>query len=162
MGFKSPVCESVKIMKIKINQILDYGNCEIARFRGKEAYVKSVSPRTGRFYKAGMADELAQHSKVLDSAMKVKNRVVQKQFTCLPREALSRRFRGFQSTQTTEAPIPAMGWARRDKESAKSILVVSESVSNRRRVTRPVKSAASGCGRRLEPKKRKQPEVGCE
>ena len=55
-----------------------------------------------------------------------------------------------------------MRWARRDKESAESILVVSESVSNRRRVTRPVKSAASGCGRRPEPKKRKQPEVICE
>ena len=95
MGFKSPVCESVKIMIIKINQILDYGNCEIARFRGKEAYVKSVSPRTGRFYKAGMADELAQHSKVLDSAMKVKNRVVQKQFTCFPGRSCLAASEGF-------------------------------------------------------------------
>ena len=67
---------------------LDYGNCEIARFRGKEAYVKDMSPRTGTVYKAGNADELAPHSEVLCSALKVKTGVVYRNNMLLPGEAL--------------------------------------------------------------------------
>jgi hypothetical protein len=46
---------------------LDCGNCEIARFHGKEADVKSVSPRTETCYQAAGMDELAQHSEVQSS-----------------------------------------------------------------------------------------------
>ena len=132
MGFKSPVCESVKIMKIEINQILDYGNCEIVRFRGKEAYVKSVSPRTERFYKAGMADELAQHSKVHDSAMKVKNRVVQRQFTRLPREALLPCYAGFNLPSKRSGSCSNV-WIQRQGVSRGHSSPVERAGSNRRR-----------------------------
>ena len=50
---------------------LDYGNCEIARFRGKEAYVKDVSLRTGTWYKADGMVKLAQHSEGLSSVPEV-------------------------------------------------------------------------------------------
>ena len=69
----------------------DRGNCEIARFHGKEADVKSVSPRTGTRYKADGVDELAQHSEVLSSTPEVKRGVVRRNNTSLPGEASSRR-----------------------------------------------------------------------
>ena len=40
-------------------KILDQGNCDFVRDRGKEAYVKSTSLRTETFYKAGVVGELA-------------------------------------------------------------------------------------------------------
>ena len=46
----------------------DRGNREIARFHGKEAEVKSVSPRTETRYEADGVDELAPHSEVPGSA----------------------------------------------------------------------------------------------
>ncbi len=106
--------------------------------------------------------ELAPHSEALGSVPEVNYGVVHRNNAFLPGEASPRRFGGFKSTRTTEAPITAMWWARRDEESAESGVVVSESVSSRRRVTRPVKSTARRGGRRLEPKKGKQPEVVCE
>ena len=149
-------------MNLNKEQILDQGNCRIARFCGKAAYIKDVSPRTGTWYKADGMGELAPHSEALGSVLEVNRGVVHRNNAFLPGEASPRRFGGFQSTRNTEAPAAAMRWAGQDEESAESGVVVSESVSNRRRVTRPVKSAASWCGRRLEPKKRKQPEVSCE
>lgn len=68
---------------------LDYGNCGIVRFRGKEAYVKDMSLRIETGYKAGMAGELAQHSKALSSAMKVNPEVVYRNNAFLPGEASS-------------------------------------------------------------------------
>ena len=41
-------------------KILDQGNCDFVRDRGKEAYVKSTSLRTETFYKACVVGELAQ------------------------------------------------------------------------------------------------------
>ena len=149
-------------MNLNKEQILDQGNCDFARNRGKAAYIKDVSPRTGTWYKADGMGELAPHSEALGSVPEVNHGVVHRNNAFLPGEASPRRFGGFKSTRTTGAPAAAMRWAGRDEESAESGVVVSESVSNRRRVTRPVKSAASRCGRRLEPKKRKQPEVSCE
>ena len=61
-------CDRVKvpcIMNSIKQRIPDYGNCGIARFRGKEAYVKDVSPRTGTGYKADGMGELAPHSEAL-------------------------------------------------------------------------------------------------
>jgi len=40
-------------------KIQDEGNCGVARLGGKEAYVKLVSPRTERSYKADAVAELA-------------------------------------------------------------------------------------------------------
>jgi hypothetical protein len=40
-------------------KILDQGACDFVRDRGKEAYVKSTSPRTETFYKAGVVGVLA-------------------------------------------------------------------------------------------------------
>jgi len=67
-------------------QILDYGNCGIARFRGKEAYVKDMSPRTGTRYKADGMDELAPHSEVSDSVLEVNLGVVYRNNAFLPGE----------------------------------------------------------------------------
>lgn len=145
-------------MDQKKEQILAYGNCGIARFRGKAAYGKDVSPRTGTWFKADGKGELAQHSEALGSVPQVNHGAVHWNNVFLPGEASPRRFR---STRTTEALAVAMRRARRDEESAEVIVVVMQSVSNRRRVTRPVKSAARYDGRRAEPKKRKQPEVFC-
>ncbi|MEO0797076.1 MAG: hypothetical protein AAFX93_18120 [Verrucomicrobiota bacterium] len=55
---------------------LDNGNCVIVRLRGKEAYVKDVSLRTGTRYQADGVDELAQHSEVLSSTPEVNHEVV--------------------------------------------------------------------------------------
>ena len=40
-------------------KILDQGNCDFVRDRGKEAYVKSTSLRSETFYKAGVVGEPA-------------------------------------------------------------------------------------------------------
>ena len=46
------------------------------RFRGKEAYVKDVSLRTGTWYKADGMVELAQHSEGRSSVLEVNHGVV--------------------------------------------------------------------------------------
>ena len=65
-------------------KILDQGNCDFVRDRGKEAYVKSTSLRTETFYKAGVVGELAQHSETHDSATQVKNEVAGRKSLLLP------------------------------------------------------------------------------
>ena len=50
---------------------LDYGNCKIVRFCGKEAYVKDVSPRTIMWYKADGMLKLAPHSEGQSSVSEV-------------------------------------------------------------------------------------------
>ena len=62
---------------------LGQGNCDVARRRGKEAYVKAASPRTETCSEADGRDELAQHSEILDSLPEVKHGVVQSKFTLL-------------------------------------------------------------------------------
>ena len=89
-------------------RILDYGNCGIVRFRGKEAYVKDVSPRTETWYKADGAGELAPHSEALGSVPEVNHGVVHQNNTFLPGEASSCLFGGFKSTRKTGAPAAAM------------------------------------------------------
>lgn len=66
---------------------LDYGNCAIVRLCGKEAYINGMGLWTRTGYKAGMADELAQHSEVHSSAMKVKPEIVCQNNMFLPRES---------------------------------------------------------------------------
>ncbi len=59
---------------------IDKGNCGVARPRGKEAGVKTASPRTEMCYKADDRDELAQHNEVQDSLSEVKHGVVPGKF----------------------------------------------------------------------------------
>ena len=70
-------------MKVKA---LDKSNCAVARPGGKEAGVKTTSPRTETGYEAGDADELVPHNEVLVSASQVKSGVVLRKFTSLPGE----------------------------------------------------------------------------
>ena len=82
-------CNRVKvpcIMNSIKQRILDYGNCGIARFRGKEAYVKDMSPRTGTGYKADGVDKLAPHSEVRSSVPEVNPGVVYRNSALLPGE----------------------------------------------------------------------------
>ena len=117
-------------MNLRKERILDYGNCDLARDRGKEAYVKDVSPRTETWYKADGMGELAQHSEALGSVPEVNHGVVHWNNAFLPGEASPRRSGGFKSTHKAGAPTAAMGWARQAEESAESVVVVSEPVSS--------------------------------
>lgn len=139
-------------------QILAYGNCEIVRFGGKAAYGKDMSPRTGTWYKADGMGELAPHSEALGSVSEVNHGVVYRNNVFLPGEASWPCVVGFKSTVMNDAALAAMSVLSRE-ESAEAGVVVMQSVSSRRRVTRPVKSAVRCGGRRAEPKKGKQPEV---
>ena len=65
---------------------LDEGNCAAARPGGKEAGVKTASPRTETGCEAGDADELAPHSEVRVSASQVKPGVVPRKSHPLPGE----------------------------------------------------------------------------
>jgi hypothetical protein len=64
-------------------QALDEGNRAVARPRGKEAGVKTASPRTEMCSEAGGPDELAPHNEVPDSRPQVKHGVVPGKFTRL-------------------------------------------------------------------------------
>lgn len=140
-------------------QILAEGNCETVRDRGKAAYGKDMSPRTGTSYKADGAGELAQHSEALGSAPEVNDGVVCRNNAFLPGEVSCCGTGGFQTTREARAPAAAMRQAVQSGKSAEGVVVVTEPVSNRRRETRPVKDAARCGGRRPEPKKWNQPEV---
>ena len=94
---------------------LDWGNCEVARFHGKEADVKSVSPRTEMCYQADGMDELAQHSEVRSSVSEVKHGVVRRNNTFLPGEASSRAVH-------TDRPHRGMIPGVSDEESAEVIV----------------------------------------
>ncbi len=76
-------------MKIKA---LDKGNRAVARPGGKEAGVKTTSPRTETGYEAGDADELVPHNEVRVSASQVKPGVVSGKFTSLPGDGAKRRW----------------------------------------------------------------------
>ena len=111
------------------NIILDYGNCEIARFRGKEAYVKDVSLRTETWYKADDMVKLAQHSKGLSSMSEVNHGVVHWNNVLLPGEASPRCIVWFKSTNMGDATLSAMP-VYSGEESAEGIVVTSEPVSS--------------------------------
>lgn len=96
-----------------LNQILDYGNCEIVRSRGKEAYVKAVSLRTGTFYKVDAMGEMAQHIKALGLVVEIKNEVVQRINMQLPREASSSCLLGFNLPDKRSGPGSNVGIAWR-------------------------------------------------
>jgi len=97
----------------------DRGNRKVARLCGKEAEVKSVSPRTETRYKADGVDELAPHSEVPSSAPEVKRGVVRRNNTSLPGEASSR---------AVHADRPRRGMIPGDsgEESAEAIVVISK------------------------------------
>ena len=80
-------------MRESKTQALDEGNCGVARRRGKEAVVKTASPRTETCREADGGDELAQHSEVQDSLPEVKHGVVQRRFTPLLGEISVRSLR---------------------------------------------------------------------
>jgi hypothetical protein len=147
-------------MNLQKTEILDHGNGKVARLCGKAAYVKDVSPRTETWYKADGTGELAQHSEARGSVPEVNHGVVHRNNALLPGEASPRRCGGFRSTREAGAPAAAMRRAGRSEESAEGIVAAMQSVSSRRRVTRPVKDAARHGGRRPEPKKWNQPEAG--
>ena len=73
-------------MNSNTNIELDYGNCGIARYRGKEAYVKDVSLRTGTWYKADDRVKLAPHSEDWSSMSEVNHEVVHRNNVLLPGE----------------------------------------------------------------------------
>ena len=72
-----------------VNKILDYGNCGIVRFRGKEAYVKVTSLWRRTSYKADVMGELAQHNETHCSVVDVKDEIASRKFIQLPREVLA-------------------------------------------------------------------------
>ena len=65
-------------MRQSNNKTLDKGNCGAARHGGKDARVKSASPRTVARYKADGADKLAPHNEVPDWLSEVKRGVVER------------------------------------------------------------------------------------
>ena len=124
-------------------QILVYGNCGFVRIRGKAAYGKDVSPRTGTWYKADGTGELAPHSEALGSVPEVNHGVVHRNSVSLPGEASMSGVGRLKCAKEIVAPVAAMSRTSLIEESAESIVVVEpEPVSSRRRETRPVKSAA--------------------
>ena len=109
---------------------LDYGNCGIARFRGKEAYVKDVSLRIEMWYKADGMVKLAPHSEDLSSMSEVNHEVVHRNNVLLPGEISVCGLNGFQSTCKIRASVTAMPQTSQTEKSAEGIVVVSESVSS--------------------------------
>lgn len=100
-------------------------------------------------------------AKPFSSSTEVNAIVVQGSTVFLPGEASLPCLVRFQTTEKEQAALSVMS-VLSDEESAEAGVVVMQSASSRRRVTRPAKSAARCGGRRAEPKKRKQPEVNCE
>ena len=117
---------------------LDYGNCGIARLRGKEAYVKDAGLRIETGYKAGMAGKLAQHSEAPGSAMQVNPEVARRNSAFLPREASSARGVGLD--------VPS-----RRRSSSSDGRIVGRGVS-RGRSSRLIR-AGSSCRRIIRPAK---------
>ena len=109
---------------------LDYGNCEIVRFRGKEAYVKDVSLRTETWYKADGMVKLAQHSKGLSSMSEVNHEVVHRNNVLLPGEVSDCGLNRFKSTCEARASVAAMVQTSQTEKSAEAIVVAMEPVSN--------------------------------
>jgi len=84
---------------MKVNKILDYGNCQVVRLGGKEAYVKVASLWTRTFYKADAMGKLAQHNETLISIVEVKSEAVQRKLMSLPREISITSTDGFKLPQ---------------------------------------------------------------
>ncbi|MEM1221590.1 MAG: hypothetical protein AAGH40_02415 [Verrucomicrobiota bacterium] len=129
-------------------EILAYGNCVIVRFRGKAAYGKDMSPRTGTWYKADGTGELAQHSEARGSLPEVNHGVVYQNSVLLPWEASLPSPVWFKSTGKDKVASAAMPWLS-NEESAEGIVVVSEPVSSRR-----VLRVGEGYGQHLRSKAR--------
>lgn len=117
---------------------LDYGNCGIARFRGKEAYVKDMGLRIETGYKAGMAGELAQHSEAHSSAMKVNPEVVYRNNTFLPGEASCVFGGGFNPPVQCRGPF-SNGWIETGGVSRGHSSCAPRAGSSCRRESRPAK-----------------------
>ena len=117
-------------MNSNTNIELDYGNCGIVRFRGKEAYVKDVSLRTGTWYKADGMVKLAPHSEGLSSVLEVNHGVVHRNNVLLPGEISVRSLDGFKSTRKVQASAAVMLQTLQTEKSAEGIVAVSESVSS--------------------------------
>lgn len=121
----------------KLKELAD-GNCVIVRLRGKEAYGKDMSPRTGTSYKADGAGELAQHSEALSSALEVNGGVVYRNNAFLPGETSRPCGAGFNLPtkhrgRGGNVVIEPRGVSR-DHSSC-----CNQARSSRRRETRPVK-----------------------
>ena len=134
-------------MNSNISIKLDYGNCEVVRLGGEEAYVKDMSPRTGTVYKADNVDELAQHSEVYCSTLEVKTGVVYRNNMLLPGEALLiGNPQSFKQLKWGNArrQVTVFGVS---KESAESIVVQElRAWSSCRRVTCPAKNQETRIG----------------
>ena len=74
--------------------------------------------------------KLAQHSEGLSSVPEVNHEVVHRNNTFLPGEASTEGVQWFKSTNRTNALAAEMSQVVSIEESAESIVVVSESVSN--------------------------------
>lgn len=109
---------------MKVNKILDYGNCGIVRFRGKEAYVKVVSLRTGTFYKVDAMGKVAQHIEALDLVVEIKNEVVQRINMSLPGEASIKCISGLKLPQKRGGSDSNMGVEYRGVSRRRSSLRV--------------------------------------
>ena len=120
------------------NKELDYGNCGIARFRGKEAYVKDSGLRTETGYKAGTADELAQHSEVLGSAVQVNPEVACRNNAFLPGEASSARGVGLNLPSRRRSPFSNARIVGRGVSRGRSSRL-ERAGSSCRRIFRPAK-----------------------
>ena len=130
-------CDGVKVpcfMNSNKERKLDYGNCEVVRLRGKEAYVKDVSPRTETEYKADGMGELAQHSEARSSVPEVNSGVVHRNNVFLPGEALLPGGTGFRHCGASRDGRATGRGVSRGRSSR-----IERAGSSRRRVTRPVK-----------------------
>ena len=92
------------------------------RFRGKEAYVKDVSLRTGTWYKADGMVKLAQHSEGRSSVPEVNHGVVHRNNVFLPGEVSVRGLNGFKATRTVQASVAAMVQTPQTEKSAEGIV----------------------------------------
>jgi len=111
-------------------EILAYGNCVIVRFRGKAAYGKDMSPRTGTRYKADGMGKLAPHSKAYGSVPEVNHGVVCRNSVFLPGEISSPCVVRFQSTVKDDA-VHVVICALSDEESAAGIVVTEPRAMSR-------------------------------
>jgi len=96
---------------------LDESNRAAARPGGKEAGVKTASPRTETCFEAGGGDERAQHREVLDSLPQVKHGVVPGKLTRL----LGRPAR--QALRLGRSALPPATAAVNGQESAEVVVV---------------------------------------
>ena len=103
-------------MNLKEEQILDYGNCDFVRNRGKEAYIKDVSPRTETWYKADGMGELAPHSEALGSVPEVNHGVVHRNSAFLPGEA------SFGGLERREGPNLGRGFNQQYPASNRAVI----------------------------------------